>query len=391
MDVIFINKMLKPTIISISMATVMAGAAISPALGLIADAFPEASPTTIKLILTAPSLMIIPFSFLSSYLTSKFTKRTIIMIGLMIYLLGGIGPQFVSSIVPLLALRLTLGAGVGLVMPLSMSLINDYFTGKERTKMMGYNSAFSNFGGIVTMLLAGWLATFGWRIPFNVYFLGLIIFILIFFFLPKGEIQQPEEHKKKSRLPIAAIGYSLAMGGIMLAYYSISTNIALFLEQNEIGGATLAGLVVSFTTVGGMITSLSLVHIEMALKKFVIPVMLFGMGGAFFILSFTNSVPLVILSVCLVGFGQGSLFPILILKALDSVPLHQADQAVAMTSSFTFLGQFLSPVVLDGIGKIANTDSIRFQYGTLSVVIMVVVFISTFAIIRSTKRLPSAN
>src|SRR5699024_7782362 len=161
-------------------------------------------------------------------------------------------------------------------------------------------------------------------------------FILIFFFLPKGEIQQPEENKKKSKLPIAAIGYSLAMGGIMLAYYSISTNIALFLEQNEIGGATLAGLVVSFTTVGGMINSLSLV----------------------------------ILIFCLVGFGQGSLFPILVLKALDSVPLHQADQAVAMTSSFTFLGQFLSPVVLDGIGKLANTDNIRFQYGTLSVVIM---------------------
>src|SRR5699024_11597805 len=114
------------------------------------------------------------------------------------------------------------------VMPLSMSLINDYFTGKERTKMMGYNSAFSNFGGIVTMLLAGWLATFGWRIPFNVYFLGLVIFILFFFFLPKGEIHQPEENKKKSKLPIAAMGYSLAMGELMLAYHLISTKIALF-------------------------------------------------------------------------------------------------------------------------------------------------------------------
>src|SRR5699024_11753199 len=124
-------------------------------------------------------------------------------------------------------------------------------------KMIGYNSDFSNFGGIVTMLLAGWLATVGGRIPFNLYLLGLIIFILIFFYLHKGEIQQPEEHKKKSRLPIAAIGYSLAMGGIMLYYYSISTNIALFLEQNEIGGATLAGLVVSCITVDGLITSLS--------------------------------------------------------------------------------------------------------------------------------------
>src|SRR5690625_1272011 len=90
--------MLKPTIISISMATVMAGAAISPALGLIAKAFPDASETMIKLILTAPSIMIIPFSFLSSYLTTKITKRTVIMIGLLIYLIGGLMPQFLDTI-----------------------------------------------------------------------------------------------------------------------------------------------------------------------------------------------------------------------------------------------------------------------------------------------------
>lgn len=380
---IYINKMLKPTIISISMATVMAGAAISPALGLIAEAFPEASSTMIKLVLTAPSLMIIPFSFLSSFLTFKMTKRTIIMIGLAIYLIGGIGPQLVSTIEVLLVLRLILGAGVGLVMPLSMSLINDYYTGKERTQMMGYNSAFSNFGGIITMLVAGWLATFGWRVPFNVYFLGLIIFLLIFFFLPKGEIQLPVKEKSKTRLPLAVYGYALAMGGVMLAYYSVATNIALYLEQNSLGGATLAGTIVSFTTVGGMITSLLLVRIEMTLKNFLIPVMLLGMGIAFLFLALTNNIPLIIFSVCLIGFGQGSLFPTLVLKALDAVPVAYADQAVAWTSSFTFLGQFLSPIVLDGIGKIVNNDSIRFQYGTLAITIIIIVVITTVTIFRA--------
>src|SRR5690625_2643190 len=376
--------MLKPTIISISMATVMAGAAISPALGLIAKAFPDASETMIKLILTAPSIMIIPFSFLSSYLTSKITKRTIIMIGLSIYLIGGISPQVMSSIELILAFRLLLGAGVGLVMPLSMSLINDYFTGHERTKMMGYNSAFSNFGGILTMLLAGWLATFGWSVPFNVYFLGLFIFIMIFFFLPKGEVQKPVNHGQKKKVPLAVYGYALAMGGIMLAYYSIATNMALYLEQNHLGGATIAGTVVAFTTVGGMITSLFLVQIELVLKKFIIPIMLFSMGLAFFMLSITNSVVVVILSVCLVGFGQGSLFPIITVNALDRVAFHQADRAVALTSSFTFLGQFLSPIVLDSIGKVANNVTIRFQYGVLSVSILVIVMVLFYVILRST-------
>lgn len=389
MEVILINKMLKPTIISISMATVMAGAAISPALGLIAQAFPDASPTMIKLILTAPSIMIIPFSFLSSYLTSKLTKRMIILIGLVIYLIGGIVPQFVPTIEWLLAFRLLLGAGVGLLMPLAMSLINDYYTGKERTKMMGYNSAFSNFGGIITMLLAGWLATFGWRVPFNVYFLGLFIFILVFFFLPKGELQKAPKHKVKAKMPFAVYGYALAMGGIMLAYYSVATNMALFLEQNNLGGAALAGIIVSFTTVGGMITSLLLVQIELTFKKFVMPIMLFGMGIAFLMLSFTDSIVLVVISVALIGFGQGSLFPIIVLKSLDSVEHHIADRAVAITSSFTFLGQFLSPLVLDGIGKIANNSAIRFQYGALSIAILLAVAISTFYIIRSNRRLPT--
>jgi|SRR5699024_8123204 len=179
--------MLKPTIISISMATVMAGAAISPALGLIASAFPESSPMMIKLILTAPSLMIIPFTFVSSYLTMIISKRTIIIFSLLIYLVGGVGAQFSNSIEILIAFRLLLGVGVGLVLPLSMSLINDYYTGRERTKMMGYNSAFSNFGGIVTMLLAGVLATYGWRVPFNVYFLGLGIIVLVFSFYQKRQ------------------------------------------------------------------------------------------------------------------------------------------------------------------------------------------------------------
>ncbi|MHA6261205.1 MFS transporter [Sporosarcina sp. CAU 1771] len=381
--------MLKPTILFIGMATVMAGAAISPALGLIAKAFPDASPTMIKLILTAPSIMIIPFSFLSSYLTSKLTKKTIIMIGLVIYLIGGIGPQFVPTIELLLLFRLILGAGVGLVMPLSMSLINDYFIGRERTKMMGYNSAFSNLGGILTMLLAGWLATFGWRVPFNVYFLGLFIFILIFFFLPKGEVQERQKNEEKSKLPLAVFGFALSMGGIMLAYYSIATNIAIYLEQSELGGAALAGTVISFTTVGGMITSLFLVQIELVLKKYIIPIMLFGMGLAFLLLTFTHSVPIIIVSVCLIGFGQGSLFPILVLKALDSVPLHQADKAIAVTSSFTFLGQFLSPILLDGIGKLANQESIRFQYGVLSITILIIVLISALMILRQSKQTPS--
>lgn len=371
------NRMLKPTIISIAMATVMAGAAISPALGLIAANFPDTNPTLIKLVLTAPSLLIIPFSFLSGYLTKKTSKRSIVLIGLVIYVIAGVGAQFMNTIETLLALRFFLGAGVGLVMPLSFTLISDYFTGKEQTKMMGYNTAFSNFGGIVTMLLAGYLASFNWRVPFNVYWIGLIIFLLVFFFLPKDKPIEEDASTRKTKIPMSIYGLALGAMFVMLVYYAIATNMALYLEQSNLGGSQTAGIVISFTTVGGMVTSMILVRLEMVLKNYLIPISLLVMGLAFAVLSITYSIPIVLLSVSLVGFGQGVIFPLINVRALNQVELFQTGTVIAIVSSSIYVGQFLSPVVLDTISQVAGYPTIRFQYGVIAVG-MIIAFAAMF-------------
>src|SRR5699024_9987583 len=202
---------------------------------------------------------------------------------------------------------------------LADSLINDHFEGKERTKMMGYNSAFSNFGGILTMLFAGWLATLSWEAPFNVYLLGLVIFILVFLYLSKGQIQKPSKSEGKIKMTKALYIYCFAMGLIMLAYYSVSNNMAFFLEQNNLGESAIAGTVVSFSTVGGMITSLLLFQIELTLKKYLIPVMLLIMGDAFLTITLTNSIALVMISVTLIGLIQGCLFHFLPIQIIDVV------------------------------------------------------------------------
>src|SRR5699024_2699990 len=365
------NRMLKPTIISIAMATVMAGAAISPAVGLIAANFSGTNPTYIKLVLTAPSLLIIPFSFLSSYLTKRISKRTIVLIGLAIYVISGVGAQFTNTIGMLLAFRFLLGAGVGLVMPLSFTLISDYFTGKEQVKMMGYNTAFSNFGGIVTMLLAGYLASFNWRMPFNVYWLGLIIFLLVFFFLPKDKPLVNSQDTKKTKIPIGIYGLALAACFVMLVYYAIATNMALYLEQSKLGGSQTAGIVIAFTTVGGMVTSMILVRLDMLLKSFLIPISLLVMGLAFAGLSLSHSIPIILISVSLVGFGQGVIFPLINVRAINQVNLIHTDKVIAIVSSMIYIAQFLSPVVLDAISRIAGQPTIRFQYGVIAVCMII--------------------
>lgn len=224
-----------------------------------------------------------------------------------------------------------------------------------------------NSGSLKNGMVAHFIRTGGSK---RTRLLRLFIFLLVFLFLPKGKIRKPTQHEQKLKLPLAVYSYSLAMGGLMLAYYAVSTNMALYLEQNSIGGPGLAGMVVSLLTVGGMVTSLLLVQIQTIFKKFVIPVMLFSMGISFFFLSFTNSVTLIMISVCLIGFGQGVLFPILTIKVLNSVKLHQTEKAIAISTAFIFSGQFLSPLVLDGVGKLFNRTIIRFQFGIISMSIL---------------------
>src|SRR5699024_3058449 len=110
----------------------------------------------------------------------------------------------------LVLLRFVLGAGVGLVMLIALTLISDHFEGKERVKMFGYNTAFSNVGGILTMLFAGYLASINWSAAFNVYWLGVIIFMLVLFYLPTNEPIKVDKNKPKEKIPFYVYGYALA-------------------------------------------------------------------------------------------------------------------------------------------------------------------------------------
>src|SRR5699024_6838885 len=170
-----------------------------------------------------------------------------------------------------------------------------------------------------------------------------------------------------TKLTLKAYGYYIAMGAVMLIYYSIATNIALYLKENNIGGSDLAGIVGVCTTIGGMLTSMLLIQVKSVFNRYIIPVMIVCMSIAFLVLSITYSIPIIIISVVIVGLAQGLLFPIITLPALDGTPPHLATQTVAWVSSLTFLCQFLSPVVMDSVSTLFHHHTIRFQYSALAV------------------------
>lgn len=209
----------------------MAGAAVAPALGEISVAFPDASQTLVKLINTLHAIWIIPFTFVSSWLTTRYSKKYVLTAGLLLYIIGGVSGALATDIWFLLATRALLGIAVGLIMPIFTSLISDFYEGHEQTDMMGKMSASSQIGGMIAMTIAGILAAISWRFSFGVYGLGLVVLILVRLYLPKQPVPKKKQSTEGANLNKQIYGLALGMFLVFVFFYSIPTNMAIYLQE----------------------------------------------------------------------------------------------------------------------------------------------------------------
>ena len=130
------KKRLLYTILSISLLTVMAGAAIAPALGVIGAHFSGRNPLLIQLIVSLPALFIILTNLVFPWLCRLMKTRTLALTGLALYVLSGAGAFFVDNIWLLLVFRALMGVSVGMIMPLSTGLLAYYFPPEEQAGLV---------------------------------------------------------------------------------------------------------------------------------------------------------------------------------------------------------------------------------------------------------------
>ena len=185
-------KPLAASILSLSLLTVMAGAAVAPALEVIRRHFSDASQLEVQLVVCMPALFIVITNMFFGRLASRFGARTLTMVGLALYTVGGAAAGLFNSIWAVLVMRALVGVGVGMIMPLSTGLLTYYFAPEKREGLMGLSSAANQLGGVVATLLAGVLANISWRLSFLVYLMGLISIVLCLIFMPNDRIRSVE-------------------------------------------------------------------------------------------------------------------------------------------------------------------------------------------------------
>ena len=342
-----VTRQVTATILSMSLLTVMAGAAIAPALGIIKEHFATAPDLLVQLIVSIPALFIIITSLFFRAISKRLRTRSIAIIGLLLYVLAGAGCYLVREIHVLLFMRALLGVSVGLIMPLSTGLLAFYFPPEQLARLMGLSAAMNQMGGVVATLLAGLLATIEWNYAFLVYLLGLIALVMVLVWLPD---EQFSSHDKQGNAfaPRHLLKFHPSVTGmflLMMVFFIFPTNFAIITrEQTDLSSQSITMVMVGLDVVaffvglafGGLMKSFRSVIKYFAPVAFILGYGLYVMGG----------VPSIMAGSVCIGLATGVGVPYLNTIASIKGGKNSATTVMPLLSAALYLGQFISPLIV---------------------------------------------
>ena len=346
------KKRLLYTILSISLLTVMAGAAIAPALGVISAHFAGRNPLLIQLIVSLPALFIILTNLVFPWLCRLMKTRTLALTGLALYVLSGAGAFFVDNIWVLLAFRALMGVSVGMIMPLSTGLLAYYFPPEEQAGLMGLSAAMNQMGGVVATFLAGMLAGISWNYAFLVYLMGLIAIILVAAFLPNERLsgRGGVSLSLLKRFHPSVVGMFL----VMILFFIYPTNFALTASEtlSEMGiTLTMVGLdVVAFLV--GLCFGFLMKRFA-AQMKYIAPL---GFAAGYLCLAVGDSLVWLLLGSAFIGIANGIGVPYLNTIGSVKAGKEAATTVMPLLSAALYLGQFLSPLIVSPAAMATGTS-----------------------------------
>lgn len=339
-------------IFSVTVAGILANTLLSPNIPDVLDAFdqPESRAGILVASGPLPGVIVAP---IIGIVADRLGRRRVLLPCLVLFGVAGLAVAVSPTFEFLLAARVVQGVGGAGLINLAVVMIGDFWTGAERTSLIGKNSAVLTVCLALMPSLSGILASVtSWRWSLALASLALPVAVAGFALMPQVETVATRTIGDQLRGTARAVRNPVILAVIAGSFLLFVVVFGVFLTalpvhlENEFGlGPGARGLILSAPAIGATLVAFNLGKIRalvslravLVWSSVLIAVAAFGIGVA------PTVLVIVVISI-IYGLGDGIAIPTLQDVTASAAPDGQRASVMAGFVSATRLGQAVGPI-----------------------------------------------
>lgn len=373
------SPVFKASVLSIALMLSETGA-VSPVLADLARQFPDESQSTIQGFVSMPAIAALIATLVAGALANRVGKRRLVLVGILLIIIGGTSPLALiptGSYPLVIAFRLLAGFGMGLLQPLSASLVADFYQGRERSTMLGWQSSIVGAGNIVWGLVVSALMLMGWMSAFLVYLLPLIILALVWRNVPEPQAptDAPEPPAKDSsltasglpRLPVGTWGAVALMFLMTISFQALGISTPFLASERAIASGSQVSLVMTVFGIASVLAGVVFGSTFRALRQWTGTAALLILAAGLGLGVVAQNLAVLFIMAVLVGLGFGTFMPFAINAINARATADNSAAATALVFSGAALAGFCAPYYFGLVDRFLASTSAGTQFATAAV------------------------
>lgn len=367
--------------------TVLVAALIGPTLPKMQQHFASVPNVDflVPLTMTGPMAAMAVFCVLFGVLADRVGRKRLLLGCTTLYAVFGTMPLYLDSLHAIMASRFSLGIMEAGLMTVSTAMIGDYYSGAQRDRYIALQTTTTAVSVFVFNILGGIIGEFGWRAPYYVFFISIVMLPLMAIYL-----WEPTRHGGAAMTMthdpdgvtwrpwlLARISFIAFLVGVV--FLIVPVHFGFLFGAIGVQSSTEIGLAYSLNSVGFIAGTLAVSWLSrhFALNGLLCFAALIT-GASFLGMKYASGYWALSVAGMFNGFGTGLLLTSTVIWNMRELPLAQRGLGVGAFQSCLYFGFFINPVFVVGLEKVLGqrADAIGFIGG----VVLVAAALALFAV-----------
>ncbi|MFI0451535.1 MFS transporter [Actinomadura sp. 6N118] len=337
---------------------------IAPVLPKMQDHFADVpgAGALVPMALTVPALALGLLAPFAGVIVDRLGRKRLLIVATVLYAIFGTAPLWLESLGAIVASRALVGITEAAIMTCCTTLIGDYYSGRVRDRYLALQTMCASASATAFFVIGGAAGSAGWRTPFWIYAVSLLIAPLMAIVLPKptaatGAAAEDGESTvaPKRSFPFRQLAgiCGLTVFGA-LVFYTVPVEMSYLLDDLGVTATSVIGLataIASAATVAGAITFAKLRGAPGPRLPLVFALCAAGLA----VMWLADSAPLLIVGAVLNCLGTGLLLPSLLTIAMSRLDFADRGRGTGLWTASFFIGQFICPLVLIAVESALGT------------------------------------